>query len=729
MGIIGLPITRRDGRGKVTGAAKYAAEFHQPDMAYAVLVQSTISHGDIDTIDTREALAIPGVLAVITPDNALRLDVRDHVPQTIKAPLLQDRSVPYNGSHVAVVVADSFERARQAAAAVRVTYATAPAVTTMDSALDRPVMPKNFRNGARSPDSFRGDPEAAYAAAPVKVRQTYTTPIEHHNPMELHATVARWDDGRLTVWHTTQGVVGAAKTLAGLFGLPQSDVRVIDPYVGGGFGSKGNAWPPMTLAAMAAKMVGRPVRLELTRAQMFTSNGYRPPTVQVVQLGAERDGTLVSLRHNGSSQNSRDPKLGEYSEPFALASELLYRVDNAAVSHRLIAVNQGLPTYMRAPGEAPGVYALECAMDELAVALDMDPLELRLKNYTDVDQHEDKPFSSKRLRECYAQAASAFGWSRRQPAPRSMRDGRWLVGWGMATSTYPANRSKASARVTVTADGVLVQSATQDIGTGTYTVLAQIAADRLGVPVSRVRVEIADSHLPEAPVSGGSQTLASVGPAVQAAADAAREKVFAAAQRRWQGLSAAELRFDGLVVSGPAGRMSMAELLAHDGADSVVGDASTESGDGKKTHSLHSFGAHFAEIRVDEDTGEIRVARWVGAFDAGRIINAKTARSQAIGGITYGIGMALLEQTQVDAKFGRYTNRTLAEYLMPVNADIPDLQTILLDSDDPVISSLGARGLGELPMVGVAPAVANAVYHATGRRIRDLPIRPEHLLA
>ncbi len=408
---------------------------------------------------------------------------------------------------------------------------------------------------------------------------------------------------------------------------------------------------------------------------------------------------------------------------------MLYAVPNAAVTHRLVAVNQGLPTYMRAPGEATGVYALECAMDELASELGMDPVQLRLRNYAEADLHENKPFSAKKLRECYAVGSEMFGWSRRSAKPGSMRDGRMLVGWGMATSTYPMNRSAARARVRLDAEGIAtVRTGSQDLGTGTYTVLTQVAAEALGLPVTRVRVELGDSAFPPAPVSGGSQTVAGVGPAVRAACEQLRDTLFAMAQGFWQGAAPDGMRFDGGVVIGPDGRLSAAELMARAGVEHVEAAAEAKPGDEKKHFSIHSFGAQFCEVRVDPDLGEIRVSRWVGAFDCGRVMNAKTARSQLIGGITFGIGMALLEKTLVDPHVGRYVNMNVAEYLMPVNADIPDIKTYLVPNDDQEANPLGARGLGELPMVGVAPAVANAVYHATGRRVRSVPIRIEDVL-
>ncbi len=736
---IGAPIDRRDGRKKVTGTATYAAEFQVPGVVHAVLVQSTVTAGAVLAVETTEAAGMPGVLAIITADNALRLQPTPSEGQIVSAPLLQDKDILFNGQHVAVVVADSLERALAAAARVGVKYRQGEAVVSMDSALDQAWVPKHFRNGQRPPDSNRGEPDKAFDSAPVKHEATYTTPVEHHNPMEPHATIARWEKAseagqsvdRLTVWHTTQGIGGAKNSMAKLFGIKPENVRIISPYLGGGFGCKGNTWPPATLAAMAAKLVGRPVKLVLSRQQMYTSNGYRPRTIQKLRLGATSDGALVAMRHDGFSQMSM-PGLGEFSEPTGLATEMLYSCPNVGVTHRVVSVNQGLPTYMRAPGEAPGVYALECAMDELAEKLGMDPVELRLKNYADSDGHEQRPFSSKKLRECYLRAAEAFGWSKRSSTPGSMRDGDIRIGWGMATSTYPIHRMAASANVRLSADGgVLVRSATQDIGTGTYTVMTQVAAEELAMPVSSIRFELGDSEFPPAPVSGGSMTVASVGSAVQAACAAARERVFdlALADPRFAGLERGSLQFRAGAVTAPGRRVGFGDLLARARKTSLEVQSASKPGEEKKTHSLHAFGAQFAEVRVNPDIGEIRVSRYVGAFDAGRVMNAKTARSQLIGGITYGIGMALLEKTHVDPEIGRIVNANIAEYLVPVNADIPEIHTILVENDDRIANPIGAKGMGELPMVGVAAAVANAVYHATGRRVRDLPIRVEDVLA
>jgi xanthine dehydrogenase YagR molybdenum-binding subunit len=728
MAMIGQPIDRLDGRPKVTGAARYAAEFRVPNVVHAVLVHSTIAAGSITGFDLRDASGMPGVLAIITPDNAGKLAHPADVPQAVPGPLLQNNDILFNGQHIAVVVAETLEQAQAAAPAVHVTYTRGEATTAMDAVLGQAYAPKHFRNGQRPPDSNRGDPDGAFNSGAVRLSATYVTPVEHHNPMEPHATIAAWNGKKLTVWTTTQGIAGAQATLAGQFGVDKADVRVICPFLGAGFGSKGNTWPPATLAALAARAVERPVKLVLSRAQMYTSNGYRPRTVQSLKLAADSNGSLVSVRHDGFSSTSQ-PSLGEFAEPFALATEMLYACPNVAVTHRLVALNAALPTYMRAPGEASGMFALESAMDEMAVALTMDPIEFRLRNYAETDPHENKPFASKALRACYDQGARAFGWDRRSAAPRSMRDGNILIGWGVATSTYPTNRMPSSVKVRLDRDGnVVVQCATQDLGTGTYTVMTQVAADTLGVPMGRIRFELGDSDLPPAPVSGGSMTVASVAPSVQAACQALVDKIKGLAVSDRPGLSASDLQIrDGFVV-GPDHRVPVTTLLERSGQPYLEAEARTAPGEEKQKFSMHAFGAQFAEVRVDPDLGEIRVSRFVGAFDAGHILNAKTARSQLIGGITYGIGMALLEETLVDEDTGRIVNTNVAEYVMPVNADIPDIQTIVVANDDTNSNSLGAKGIGELPMVGVAAAIANAVYHATGVRVRKVPIRIEDLL-
>ncbi|TMJ72943.1 MAG: xanthine dehydrogenase family protein molybdopterin-binding subunit [Alphaproteobacteria bacterium] len=742
--VVGQPIDRRDGRLKVTGRARYAAEFDIDNLAHAVLVQSTIASGEVIGFNLADAQAVPGVLTIMTPHNAPRLPQAESgqsetAGPLVAKPLLQDRLVYYNGQHIALAVADTLERAQQAAALVRVQYREAEAQIRMQDALGSAYPPKNFRNGARPPDSRRGDPEAALASAPVKIDATYTTPVEHHNPMEPHATIALWegdgDNKRLTVYNATQGISNTRDALAKLFGLKPEQVRAICPFVGGGFGCKGNTWPHVALAAVAASVVGRPVKLVLDRRQMFTSNGYRPRTIQRLRLGADSEGRLLALTHDGLTSMSH-PALGEFSEPVGLQSEMLYSSANNAVTHRLVPLNAPLPTYMRAPGEASGSFALESSMDELAAALKMDPLELRLRNYAETDPHEDKPFSSKALRQCYADGAEAFGWARRPVEAGSMRDGSALIGWGMATATYPMNRSEAGARIVFDSDGtVAVQSGTQDLGTGTYTVMAQLATDALKLPLHRVRFELGDSDFPKAPVSGGSQSAASVGSAVLAVVESAKQRLFemalAAKRSPVAGASVDDLELsDGFVRlrSAPHRQIAVPALLARNRLERLVVEGDAKPGDEKKRYSMHSFGAQFAEVRVDPELAQIRVTRFVGAYAAGRILNMKTARSQALGGITMGIGMALMEATHIDPNTGRVVNSNVSEYVMPVNADIPDLTTIFVEEQDRMINPAGVKGLGELPIVGAAAAVANAVWHATGIRVRDLPITPEKIL-
>ncbi len=728
---IGQGIIRQDGRLKVTGGAHYAAEFDVPGCLHAVLVQSTIAAGNITGFDTAQAERMPGVVAIITHQNAGRLNQHKAAKQTVTHPFLQDDRIVYNGQHVAVAVADTFERADAAAAAVRVHYAPAPAVTVMDEAtLALAYKPKDFQSGEKSPDVSRGDAESAYATAPFKIEAIYETPVEHHNPMEPHATIALWRGDTLAVWTATQGISGAQETLASAFGLPKESVTVTCPYVGGGFGCKGNTWPPAVIAALAARHVQRPVKLVITRPQMFTSNGFRPKTIQKIKLGADRDGRLLSIRHDGFSQMS-DPSLGEFSEPVGVATEMAYSCKNLAVSHRVVPVNQGLPTYMRAPGEASGMFVLESAMDEMAYALGMDPLAFRLANYAERDEQEDKPFASKGLRECYSQAGAKFGWSRRNHTPGSMRDGRVLIGWGMATSIYPTNRRPCQARIRLNANGtVLVQSGVQDLGTGTYTIMAQCAADRLGVNIADVRAQLGDSRFPPGPVSGGSATAASVIPAIEAAVDAllARLAAMAGTDPRFASVTPADIRLNGFELVAPGVRAPLQELMQRAGATHLEAEGRSSPGEARKSHSCHAFGAQFVELRVDPDFGTIRVSRVVSCFEVGRLLNARTGRSQLLGGIVFGIGMALQEETLIDRSTGRIVNANIADYHMPVNADIPEIEVMTVDAPDLATGALGAKGAGELPMVGVAPAIANAVFHATGRRVRKLPIRVEDVL-
>jgi xanthine dehydrogenase YagR molybdenum-binding subunit len=739
-GLIGKPIDRVDGRLKVTGAARYAAEAQVPGLTHGVLVLSTIARGRVTDIDPAAAESAPGVLAVLTHRNAPRLHSQEQaerpgVDPEVGEPLppLQDDVVRYHGQPVALVVADTFERATHAATLVKVAYREEPAVTDFAAAAARASAPTDPKSGSKKPDYQRGEAEKALAQAEVRLEQIYTHAAEQHNPMEPHATVALWDGPKLTLYDKTQFVVNVQQQVALAFAMPPADVRVVSPFVGGAFGSALRVWPHVLIAALAARHVGRPVKLVLSRAQMYTIVGYRPYTVQQVALGATREGRLTAIVHEGTAQTS---VYEEYTESLLNVTRYLYACPNVLTRYRLAAMNVHTPTPMRGPGEASGVYALESALDELAVALDLDPIELRLRNHADANPQSGLPWSSKSLKECYRAGAERFGWSRRNPEPRSMRDGALLVGYGMATATWPTYRQPATVRVRLLPDGTaVVQTAASDIGPGTYTAMTQIAADALGLPVAAVRFELGDSDMPRAPVQGGSMTVASVGPAVHETATAARARVLELMQgdarsplhrAKAEDVGVADGRF--FSKSDPARGETYADVLRRQGEGAVEVTREAKPGDEKKKFSLHAFGAQFVEVRVDPDFGTVRVARVVGSFAAGWIINPKTARSQAIGGMVGGLGMALLEEMVWDGRNGRVVNANLADYLVPVNADVPALEAFFLDEHDGHVNSLGAKGLAELALVGVAAAVANAVYHATGKRVRDLPITPDKLL-
>jgi xanthine dehydrogenase YagR molybdenum-binding subunit len=561
----------------------------------------------------------------------------------------------------------------------------------------------------------------------VRIDAVYTTPTQFHNPMEPHATMAHWDGPDLTLYDATQGVSGSRNAVAAVFGIAPENVRVISPFLGGGFGCKGSSWSHVSLCAMAAKQTGRPVRLALARPQMFGPVGSRPHTEQNLVIAARRDGTLTAVRHDTLAHTST---FEDWLEMSGLITRMMYAVPNCSTSHRVVPLNVGTPTFMRAPGETTGSFALESAMDELAWQLKMDPVALRLKNYAESEPQDGKPWSSNALRQCYETAAQRFNWSRRVPTPRAMRNGNTLVGLGMASATYPANRSDASAVARILPDGTaMVASGTQDIGTGTYTVMTQVAADALGFPPERIHFALGDSTLPPAPVSGGSQSAASVSPAVHAAATAARDKLIALARADRgspvYGLAVEDVTVqDGWVVSrsDTSRRDPAAAVIARAGGQPVEALVSAKPGAEKQQYALHSFGAVFAEVHVDPDLGTIRVARIVGAYDVGRVLNEKTARSQLMGGMVWGVGTALHEEGLLDTRIGRIANNNLAEYHVPVNADIGELDVLFVGEPDLRFNPLGVRGIGEIGITGVPAAIANAVYHATGVRVRDLPV-------
>lgn len=732
---IGAPINRTDAWAKVSGAARYTAEHQVEGLTYAVLVTSTIASGRVVRIDDSAARDVPGLLLVMTPQNAMRLpketkDGKLQPPIGRRLTLLQEDEVYYNNQPIAVVVADTYEHAREAAARLHIEYEKKEAVLDFEQAKKKLHPPEKVLT--EETDTRRGDLADGWLASSVRLDQTYTTPIEHHNPLETHATIAEWDGDKLTIHESTQYMKGVQRILAAIFCIPPDNVTAICPYTGGGFGSKGSVWSHAPLTAMAAKMLGRPVKLSLDRNNMFGPVGQRPNTEQRFRLGANEDGSLLASGHDTIAYTSM---IEDWIEPCGIVTRMMYESPHQQTTHRLACMNLGTPTFMRAPGEATGTFALECAMDELAYELKMDPLALRLKNYTEKDPGKNLPWSSKSLRQCYEIGAERFGWKDRKPQPRSMKRGDKLVGWGMATATYPTNRSAGECSASLQPDGTaLFRSATQDLGTGTYTVMTQVAADAIGLKVEQVRFELGNSRMPEAPVSGGSTTVASVAPAVQAAGHALRLKLagIALADQASPLFGATSDRIgveDGelYLLDEPSRREAMASIVARHGQPVEV-TAKAEPGDEKKKYSMHAFGAVFVEVTVDEALGEIRVPRVVGVYGVGKLMNEKTGYSQLMGGIVWGIGLAMFEETLIDGRAGRAVNGNLAEYHVPTNADIQGIDVQIVDEDDPHVNPLGAKGIGEIGITGVGAAIANAVYHATGKRVRDLPVTLDKLL-
>ncbi|UFW46289.1 MULTISPECIES: xanthine dehydrogenase family protein molybdopterin-binding subunit [Bradyrhizobium] len=728
---VGTPTSRVDGRAKVTGAAKYAGEFSADGLAHGFVVTATIPRGRIARLDTSEALKVKGVLDVLTHARRTPLADKDEAWKDEVAPdegspfrPLYDNSIKFNGQPIALVVADDWEIAKFAATLVRVDYQEQAFATDLEAERGKAAEVKR-------PSKPRGDAVAALAGAPVQHEADYFVPTEHHNPMELYATTAVWDGGgRLTIYDKTQGVQNVHKFLCSVFGKNPEDIRVLSPYVGGAFGSGLRPQYQVVLATLAALALKRSVRVVLTRQQMY-GLGYRPATIEHVGLGARSDGTLEAVTHEATAVTSRYEDFARNDVGWA---EQLYKSPNSRYSHKLARLDVSTPCDMRAPGAASGVCALECAMDELAVALKLDPVELRLKCYSDRDQSEDLPYTSKQLRECYARGAQAFGWSRRNPAPRSMRDGKELVGWGMATGVWEALQMPVAARIVLTANGhAEVSCAASDIGTGTYTIVAQVAADALGLPIENINVRLADSTLPQAPVEGGSWMAASSAHAVLGAAEDIRQEL----ARLSKAIPASPLAdaANVILVDGTIAKdgdkscaVPIADAMRYGKLERIEKQKLNQFAE-DKSHARNTHSAVFVEVKVDEQLGVICVTRVVSAVAAGRILNPKTGRSQIMGSVVWGIGMALHEETVTDHRFGRIMNANIAEYHIPVNADIHDIEVIFVEERDDRINRLGVKGLGEIGIVGVPAAIANAVYHATGRRIRRLPITLDKLLA
>jgi xanthine dehydrogenase YagR molybdenum-binding subunit len=734
--VIGQPVTRIDGRLKVTGRAPYGVEHAIPNVAYGVAVASTIGSGRIMSIETAEAEKMPGVLAIMHHGNIEKLyrpagALEEMSRPGESRPPFEDDIVYYYGQFVALVVAETFEQAQDAAAHVRVNYDAKRPVVRLEDTQPEPLDEAHEVQRAKY---ARGDADSAWQRAEVKLEETYVTPVETHNPMEMHGTIAVWEKDKLTLYETSQGVVNHHNVAAQVLGMPLELIRVVSPFIGSGFGCKLFPWPHSWMAAVAAKKVNRPVKVAVPRQLMFTTVGHRPTIQQKIKIGATREGKLVSFTNDILQSTS---KVDEYLEDCVEATAMLYSCPNVSAAQRQVALNTGTPTPMRGPGRTPALFAIESALDELAIKLNLDPIEVRLRNYAEQDEKSGHPWSSKHLREAYQTGAERFGWSKRDPKVGSMRKGDEILGWGMASCTWPANQRGAEVRVRLLADGTARAScATQDIGTGTYTVFAEIVSDKTGIPVEKVEVILGDSSLPPGPTSGGSSATSTVIPAIIEATEKAVQAVLKAAsktpQSPFENADSNTLKMTGGRVHAadkpPNSGIAFQEILTSAKLAGLDGYAKTEGNAEQKRYSMHSFGAHFCEVSFDPEIVRLRVTRWVTVIDGGRMINQKTARNQIQGSVTMGIGMGLLEHTVYDRRTGHPINNNYADYLVAVNADVPDIDVIFLEYPDTILNEYGARGIGEIGLTGCASALTSATYHATGVRVRELPIRIEQLL-
>ena len=706
----GKAIDRVEGHLKVTGMAKYASEFPIKDKVYGQGLNSTIAKGEIVSIDTAEAEKLPGVIKIITYKNAEKLKTFDNkmteVSTTTIAPVLQTNMVHFYGEYVGLVVAETFEQAQYAARLVKFKYKkdANPAIH-----LEK-LRAKAYKPNEKS-DYSRGDLKAGLAAADEKLEVTYNTPIEHHHPMEMHAVIASWDNGKVTAYSSQQIVNDATIAISDTFQIPKKDVRVVAAYVGGGFGSKLNVERHVIMAVMAAKMVGKPVQVTVTRQQMFTNTSLRQHNEQKMKVGAKKDGTLTALSHETLSHTS--PTL-EFQEACGLGTQMLYKVPNNFVTHRLVPLNIQTPFAMRAPGEATGSFALESAMDEMAWKLRMDPIDFRVKNDTQTDPSNNKPFSSRLLVECLRIGAEKFGWKDRKTEPRSNKNGNWLIGHGVSAAARSAPYLKTNSKVILALDGDKVNATVQmdatDIGTGSYTIIAQTASEYLGIPVEQVKVELGDSNFPVTPGSGGSWGAASFCNGAMAACVNAIKTL-----KQNRNIKEEE-------------EVELADLMKKNQLTKFEAEGSAGPSKEFDEHSVYSFGANFSEVWVDKDTGMFRIKRMVNVGAAGKILNPKTAYGQIIGGLTMGVGMAQAEQTRIEPNFGNFITRSFADYHVPVNLDMANIDVVFLPEDDKIANKMGVKGIGELGITSVAASIANAIFNATGKRMRDLPITPEKLI-
>jgi xanthine dehydrogenase YagR molybdenum-binding subunit len=748
---MGAPAPRYDARLKVTGEARYSADVPMTNPAFAFLVTSSIAKGKLVSLDLAEARTVPGVIDILTQDDASVLHGGKFGQGAATSIDQLGPEIAHDGQIIALVLADSYEAAREAAYKVHANYAPAPASATFGSdGLKVEDATKVSAQHRELPN--KGDAEAALAAADVVIDAEYGTPTQHHNPLELFSTTCVWEGDKLTIYEPSQFVYGLKNAVAQRLGIDADNIRVVSHFVGGAFGSRGSMTPRTALIALAARKLNRPVKLVPTRDQGFTIATYRAETHHRVRLGARRDGKMVGYSHEGWEVSSRPDA---YVVAGVKESAHLYGFGDVATKVNIVRADRNTPGFMRSPPVVPYIFALESAVDELAIKLAMDPVELRRVNDTMVDSVTGKRWSSRSLMKCYDQAAEAFGWKQRDSRPGSMRDGDWLIGWGCATAVYPTHVGAATARVRLRSDGtVRVQTAAHEIGNGVYTVLAQLAAERLGVPLASVTVEVGDTNVPPAPVAGGSNTTASTCSVVLKACDAIRDKLFRVASTANEGplaghfITEIDLRDGRLVTLHDAKSEPMADVFKRAGVSAIeeyaefvppgvkpeaVADLykgkSTQTGGPEGEYIMYALGAEFVEVRVHALTREIRVPRIVGAFAGGRLMNTRTARSQFVGGMVWGISSALHEATEIDRERARYVNDNLADYLVPVNADIQQLDVIQVSEHDDIVNPAGVKGIGELANVGTAAAVANAVYHATGIRVRELPIRLEKLLA
>lgn len=732
---IGEAVSRVDGKLKVTGSAKYAYEYDINNVAYGVIASSTIAKGRIKSIDTKAAEDAPGVITVITYLNAVKPPGFGSGGDKTADPRVDgqafrvffDDKVQYNGQPIAMAIADTFERATYAASLIKAQYETEKPQTNLKANLAIAAVPKK----AEEPIHVRGNANA-FETSEVKVENEYLTSLQVHNPMEPHAAIAIWEsEDKITVYNKTQSSPLAQQDIMKAWKLPKENVHIISKFVGGAFGGASRVWPEEMAATIGAKQIKRPVKVVFTRDQLFNNVGYRPMSVQKVSIGAHKNGMLTAIRHQGYGSTS---SYEQFVERMTDATKAVYACDNLSTSYKVVPLDVSTPSWTRGPGESSGMFAFESAIDEMSYALNMDPLLFRRKNYASEDPDKKLPWSSKFLNECYEKGAAKFGWEKRNPKPMTMRDGDWLIGQGMCTGIYHARRSPTSAKAILKDDGsLIIQSATADVGPGTATIMSQIASDTSGVPLEKITFELGDSYYPPAVGQFGSMTTTSVGSAVYELCDMLKRKLIDAVKSRYPKLSntgVADFEFgEGkIAVAKESFSISHAQILKETHLPALEIKIDAKPDEKAEHYSGYSYNATFVEVRVHDRTKQIKVHRVVSAIDAGKIMNEKTGRSQVYSGVIWGIGQAVSEESVIDDRYGRWMIKDLADYHVPVYADVPDIDVIFIDKSDDIITPIGAKGLGEIPIVGFAAAVANAVYHATGIRVRELPITPDKLI-